>query len=98
MKKKRDLLLAYNLNILKNFRTNIGLSSTQVIHKNLHQTVKKEYFFSHGSLVYQLSNTTHLELRRKILVVKINLKLNSLKQFLFLIKRWQLLELDKVTS
>jgi hypothetical protein len=97
MKKRKDLLLACNSNILKNFKTNTGSSSTQATHKSLLQTEKKEYFSYLGSLAYQLSNITHQGLRRKISVVKISLKLNSQKQFLFLTKRWQLPELDKVT-
>ena len=92
-KKRRDLLSHSNSSILKSSKISIGLSSTLVTLRKSPQTVKKECCFSLGSLAYQHSNTTLLELRRKISVVKTSPRLILQRLFSSQTKKWPLLVL-----
>lgn len=97
MRRRMDLLFPSNSSILRSFKINTGLNSTPATLKRSHQTVRKECCFCPGNLAYPLSNTTHLELKRKTLVEKKSTKQPSLRQFSSLAKIWPLLEQARVT-
>jgi hypothetical protein len=90
-RRRKAPLSLFSSSTLKSSRISTGLSSIQETLKKLPQTAKKECCFSLGSQAYPHSNTTHQESKRRISVVKKNLRLSSLRPFSFQTKRWQLL-------
>lgn len=96
MKMKRGLLLVYSLNILRSFKISIGLNSIQIIQLNLQLMVRKECSSYLGNMEFQPFNIIHHVLRRKTFQTRIKQKLILQRQFLFQIRKWQLLVLMQV--